>query len=72
MVTRTRHLSPKFIKVKGEDEAETIMAKTDIKIDTDQPVEIDIVDYHIVIYLSTDIIIETGLSIFKITEEILG
>ena len=43
-----------------------IMAKIDIKIGTDQTVEIDIVDHHIEVDLSTDKIIEKALSVFKL------
>ena len=47
------------------------MAMIDIKIDTDQTVEINILDHHIEVDLSMDKRIEKGLSIFKIIEEIL-
>ena len=46
--------------------AELIMAKIDIKIDTDQTVEIDIADHQIRVDLSIDKIIEKVLG-----EEIL-
>ena len=59
-------LIPKFIKEKGEDKVEIIMTKMDIKLDTDQTVEIDTLDFHIEVDLSTDKIIEKGLSMFKI------
>ena len=52
LVIKISHLSTKFIKVKGEEKAEIIMAKIDIKIDTDQTVEIEIVDHHIEVDLS--------------------
>ena len=48
------------------------MAKIDIKIDTDQTEEIDIVDHHIEVDLSMNIIIENSHSMSKSTEEILG
>ena len=48
------------------------MAKIDNKIDRDQTVEIDIVDHHRKVDLSTDIIIENGYNMSKITEEMLG
>ena len=72
MVTKIDHLSAKFIKEKVEDKVEKkIITKVDIKVDTDQIVEIDI-DFHIEVNLNMDKVIEKGLSIFKITEEILG
>ena len=40
------------------------------RVDTNQTVEIDILGHHIEVNLSIDKIIEKGLSMFKITEEI--
>ena len=71
-VTELYNLSPNFIKEKGEDKVEIIMTKVDIKVDINQTMEIDTVDCHIEVDLSTDKFIEKGLSMFKIMEEILG
>ena len=54
------------------DKVEIVMTKVDIKVDTDQTVEIDIVDHHIEVDLNMDKIIEKGISVSKITEETLG
>ena len=48
------------------------MAKTDIKIYTDQTVKIDIENHHIEVDISMDIIVENSQSMSKFTEEILG
>ena len=65
VIFKIDYSSPKCIKEKREDKIEIIM------IDTDQTVEIDTVDCHIELDLRTDKIIEKGLSMFKITKEIL-
>ena len=48
------------------------MTRVDTKVDTDQTVETDTVDCHIEVDLSTDKIKGKSLSMFKISEEILG
>ena len=56
-----RTFKSKIYHEKGEDKVEIIITKVGIKVDTDQTVNIDTVEHHIQVYLSTD----------KITEEIL-
>ena len=56
---------PKILKEKGEDMEEIIMTKVDTKLDTDQIVEIDTVDHHTEVELSTDNIIEKVSVLFK-------
>ena len=65
---QNRPFKPKIYPGKEEHKVEIIM----IKADVDQTVEIDTIDHHIQVYLSTDKIIWKGLSMSKITEETLG
>ena len=73
-ISQNRSFKPRFIKAKGEDKLEIIMIKIDIKIDTNQTVEIG--KYHIEVEASMDKTIEEGhtmIKIIKVTlrEEIL-
>ena len=67
-----RPFKPIIYQGKGEKKVEIIMTKVDIKADIDPMVEIDIVNHHIKVDLSMDKIIQKDLSMFKITEDILG
>ena len=68
--SQNRLFKPKIYQGKGEDKEEIIMIKINIKIDTDQTVEIG--ECHIEVELSTYRIIEEGHSMIKIAEVILG
>ena len=48
------------------------MIKVDTKVDTVQAVKIDMVGCHIEVDLNRDKSIEKGISMFKITGEMLG
>ena len=65
-IVKIGHLNQRFIKAKGEDKLEIIMIKIDIKIDTDQTVEIG--ECHIEVESGLDKTIEEGHSMIKITE----
>ena len=62
-------LNPNFQMAKGEDKWDIIMIKVNIKIDTDQTVEIG--ECHIEVELSMYSIIEEGHNIITIIEVML-